>query len=148
MTGDTIITMSVMNLYFRAPSDDAAVAAPPSGPCDAVPGVDPAVQLGDFAARLTGRPHDDVVKDADWARLVSDPDGPESWTVALPDSFTSALATTGDDRLTELAGDWAQSEEFMGQADSDGLRDMLGELRTLATDVRSTDERLYCLISL
>lgn len=144
----TVCTMSVMNLYFSAPSDVDAVAAPPAGPGDAVFGVDPAVQLGAFAALLADRTAAETTKDADWARLVSDPEGPESWTVSLPDSFTAALAVADDDRLAALAAPWAQDEEFPGQADPDVLRDMLGELRTLAAGTCADGEHLYCLITL
>jgi hypothetical protein len=140
--------MSVMNMYFRAGSDDAALASPPSGPEDAVFGVDPVVQVGTFAALLTDRPYDEISGDPEWARLISDPESPESWTVSLPDTFTSALADATADHLSELAEPWSRSEEFMGQADPTALAGMLGQLKTLAVAARDNDDHLYCLISL
>jgi hypothetical protein len=110
-------------------------------------GIEPVVQMGTLEGLLTGRSYDDVMAANPGGIKVAVRDGGERLVMRLTDSLTEALATASDDRLTEVAVPWSQTEEFWGQGDPQDLGSFLLELAQLARTAQLRGERLYCWLS-
>jgi hypothetical protein len=154
--------MGVLFNYFHA-ADVAAVAAVMDADGDVevfdgldLNGIDPPVILGTLVA---------AIKDVPWSvDVLGDrpvwpdpgPDGPDAdydplstgpMVLKLSADARDALAGLPDDRLPDLAAQWAESEELAGVDPAD-LRPVIDLLRQLARRAKAADELLYCWICL
>ncbi|GAA0382083.1 hypothetical protein Acor_52620 [Acrocarpospora corrugata] len=87
--------------------------------------------------------------DEEWDALPEDSpylEGPE--IAELPDLVRDALAEIGEERVAQLAVQWAQIEEFHGYADPEALTTVLRDLRDLAQRAQKEDQMIYCWICL
>ena len=153
--------MGLLYDYFRAPgvaevrshmdADDAFSPVPEVFDGIDLKGIDPTVVLG----RLVG-----LVTDRGWApdlgqdRLVW-PEGGEQdlehegpWVTVLDDRVRDVLAGVAAERVPDLAGRWAATEEFGRPGDAEFLRDVVSDLAALAMRARERGESLYCWMSL
>jgi hypothetical protein len=147
--------MGVMTEYFSANSDDVAAAVIDGGP-SATPasgfepvdlgGIDPVVQMGTLEELLTGVDYDTVTDNPRQGHIVANRDGGECLVVALTDELQVALGQAPESQLREIAVEWAQTEEFWGQADPAALAEILIELGSLAREATARNERLYCWV--
>lgn len=167
--------MSVIFDYFSAPSDELAAALVATGPdADSVPvppkrgffgrrsasvrpeagvayptvdgkGIDPVVMIADLTALLTNRTYEDIESTAAGTALAV-LDGGERVIWALSEVTASALAKAPSQNLAAIAGQWAEAEEFGGEADGAGLTEFLDRLTGLARDAHERGHRLYCWI--
>jgi len=167
--------MGVIFDYFSAPSDELAAAVVATGPgAHSVPappkrgffgrrsagvrpdagvayptvdgkGIDPVVMIADLTALLTNRTYEDIESTADGTDLAV-LDGGERVVWALNDVTASALVKVSSQDLSAIAGQWAESEEFGGQADTGSLVEFLDQLTGLARHAHERGHRLYCWI--
>jgi hypothetical protein len=158
--------MGLLCDYFVAPSDDEAAATvdwvggpsrPPEPqrrlfrrqpkveglPTVPLPGIDPAVMMGTLESLLTGRAYDDVVHDPS-GHQVAIRRGGERLVWALTESLQAALIDADGTRLREVALEWVQTEEFLGQGDPMIAERGLSALADLVRASRSKGSRLYC----
>jgi hypothetical protein len=172
--------MGVLFDYFRAADDTAAagVAGSVGGPLvpddDGQPpfdgvdakGVDPAVTLAMLVAIISEVPWstDLVATTAVWPPPETEPNSVEDakdlpedspwvtgpWVEQLADRTRDTLADTAPARHREIAGRWAQIEEFelYTDVDADALQPLVSQLVGLAQRARAAGEHLYCWSSL
>jgi hypothetical protein len=146
--------MAILCDYFAAADDDAAagVLDLDAGPTSAagyetvsLPGIDPIVTMLTLEELLTGRSEDEVTENPRQGEVLADgADG--STIVALTADLQAALAAADDERLRQVAIEWAGSEEL----DGSNPEDLNGALLDLADLARVADERgqsLYCWLS-
>lgn len=110
-------------------------------------GIDPLVQLGTLEELLTGRPYDEVIEDPRSGNDLASADGGERLVLTITDALASALAGASDERLSEVAVPWSQTEEFWGQADPEWLAEFLRDFAALARRAEGVGQRLYCWLS-
>ena len=70
--------------------------------------------------------------------------GGELLVLTITGTLAAALARTSDERLSEAAVPWSQTEEFRGQADPAVLAWFLREVAGLARRAEGAGQRLYC----
>jgi hypothetical protein len=162
--------MGVICDYFRAADAEYAVLAIASGPLNGgfdtveAKGIDPTVMLGQLIAFIRGTPWspDTVATQPVWPPPKVEPTSKEvydrlpenspwrtgPWLFELNGDTRDALASMNDARLPELAGRWAQIEEFRGSESGTSLLPLLKELVGLARRARINSEPLYCRSSL
>ncbi|HEX3787490.1 MAG TPA: hypothetical protein VHW44_06480 [Pseudonocardiaceae bacterium] len=146
--------MGVLFSYFAATSDDvaAAVIDLPSGPGAGstvlatieVADVDPVVQLGTLESLLTGAGYSEVIGKPRQGHPLAVRDGGECLVLTITDELRDALATASNTALHTVAGRWAATDEFGGQAEPEMLVDILQELAGLARSARAGTGKLYC----
>jgi hypothetical protein len=107
--------------------------------------VDPVVQLGRLMALLRDTSYDVIETLVDSHEVASVESG-ECSVMRLDATVVDTLATASDERLTELAVPWSETEEFWGSADVEALADGLIGLAALARHARQNGEELYCWI--
>jgi hypothetical protein len=163
--------------YYRAPNRQTAVTEPsyprvsekpfPNSPeFDSVDAkwIDPNLILGQLIALIGDvsfsldlvrttpiyPPPDDAPKtEEEWAELPEDSpyfEGPG--IEELSRDVRDTLADVPDARLTELAEQWAQIEEFNGPPDHEYLSTLVRELRDLARRARKEDQMISCWMSI
>jgi hypothetical protein len=119
-------------------------AASPTFKVVDAPKIDPYVAAATLTTLLTGRKYDDIVDDLDWGDVVAE--GPAGHLViATTDAFVTALATSDDATLTEVAEEWSNTDELSGVPAAD-LAAKLHELAALARATRADKGRLYCWV--
>jgi hypothetical protein len=123
------------------PANDEAL---PSYDTLSVKGIDPLVQLGTLEECLTGRSYDDVIEDPRSGKSIASADGGERLVLTITDSLAAALAGASDERLSEVAVPWSQTEEFWGEADPEELAEFLRDFAALARRAEGVGQRLYC----
>ncbi|MFC4911489.1 hypothetical protein [Actinomadura gamaensis] len=141
--------MSAVFEYFAANDDATAAAAlelPSLGALGTLEakGIEPAVQLGTLEALLTGRTYDEVTEDARHAKLVAATPECEAVVVTLSDGLTRALAAGEPEVFARVAEQWARTDEFDGEADTEGLTVLLEDFCALARQALQCGRRLYC----
>lgn len=109
-----------------------------------VKGIDPLVQLGTLEELLTGRPYDEVIEDPRSGKDLASANGGERLVLTITDALAAALTQASDERLSEVAVPWSQTEEFWGQADPEVLAGFLREFAGLARRAQGAGQRLYC----
>lgn len=169
--------MGVFYDYYRAEDRRSAVAYPdeprvvenrPPGTPDfdgvGTKWIDPNLVLGRLIAFARGVPYSsDLVETVplypppenapatleERDRLPEDSPYKEGSSIEeIPQDVRDTLADIPDDRLTELAGKWAQIEEFISPPDREGLMTLIRELRDLARRARKDDQMIYCWMCL
>lgn len=149
--------MGVLYDYFRAPSDDAAIAligeigggpvvvADSSRTVDAVDlkGIDPGVALGSLVGFVRGvhRRKDLVRSDLLWSL---DEQGP--WLLSIDDDTRDALAAITDDQVPALSAQWGRIEELASDGPLPGgqLIPVINAISGLAGRARDAGDHLYC----
>ncbi|WP_406319631.1 hypothetical protein OHA77_20055 [Streptosporangium sp. NBC_01639] len=161
--------------YYRAANRDAATSRPELGRAvaehlpgepvfDAVDakGIDPGVGLGKLVGLIRGVPWSvDLTQsvsvypppegapqsEEEWESLPEDSPYLEGPGIEeLPAAVRDTLADIDDARLPEIAGRWAEIEEFTtyGSVDSEYLLTVAEELVGLARSAKDNDQLLYC----
>lgn len=154
-----MVGMGVLYDYFRAASDDAAVAlvdglvggptTATAGSVDAVDlkGIDPEVALGSLVgfARGVAWRTDLVCSD-----LVGDPDDDTPWLFRIDDDTRDTLAGIDSGQLPELSARWGRTAELApgGPLPDDHLVPVIEEIAGLARRARDGGDHLYCWCSL
>lgn len=110
--------------------------------------IDPVVQMASLEELLTEHSFEEIRQDPRSGLAVAIRNGGNRVVAALTDSLTQRLATATMDELALIAEDWAQTEEFWGEADPVELLIFLGELSRLASIATEAGHRLYCWINL
>jgi hypothetical protein len=146
--------MAILCDYFAAADDDAAAtvlelaAGPTSAPGHttvSLPGIEPMVTMQTLEELLTGRSEDEVTENPRQGDIIADgPDG--SMIVAITAELQAGLVAADDDRLRQVAIDWAGTEELDG-FDSDFLADALVDLADLARTAADRGDALYCWLN-
>jgi hypothetical protein len=146
--------MAILCDYFAAADDDAAAAVlgldagPTSAPgydTVSLPGIEPMVTMLTLEELLTGRAEDDVTENPRQGEVVADgPDG--AMVVAITADLQAALAAADDERLRQVAIDWADTEELDG-SNPDDLNGALIDLADLARTAAERNQALYCWLS-
>ncbi|HET8657989.1 MAG TPA: hypothetical protein VFM55_03220, partial [Micromonosporaceae bacterium] len=77
--------------------------------------------------------------------VLAERDG--AWVVTVTDELQSAIATSGDDQLANVAASVAADEEY-ADTEPELLAGLLAELAALARRATAKDMRLYCWMSL
>lgn len=106
------------------------------------------VKLATLEGILTGLSFDDVMLDlgAGYWRDGDDENGP--WIEGVRPTLVNALGDVPDDRLAEVAKEWADTEEWTVDGGTAAyLEPLLMELRGLARAARQGDKRLFLWIS-
>jgi hypothetical protein len=143
--------MGVVCDYFAAADDPSAARVLVDGPAAAgLPRVDgtgilPPAQTATLELLLTTRNHLAVNGSSDHHVVADMGDGAQV-VYRLPSSLLGALTAASPQQLREVAGPWAATEEFWGEADPDHLSEFLDELAALARTARARNEGLYCWI--
>ncbi len=167
--------MGVLFDYFRAPNATdarrvmdlpggavgAAAAGEPALDVVDAKGVDPAIIFGQLIALIRSvpwtpdvisttmvwPPPDTAPSSAEEAAALSadSPWATGPWLEEIDIETRDTLAALDDDRLQEIATEWAQIEEFAYYSNpGDGLRELISELTGLARRARDAGDRLYC----
>lgn len=146
--------MAILCDYFAAADDDAAAtvldleAGPTSAPgytTVSLPGIEPMVTMQTLEELLTGRSEDEVMENPRQGEIIADgPDG--SMVVAITAELQAGLVSADDDRLRQVAIDWAGTEELDG-SDPDVLGDALVDLADLARTAADRGDALYCWLN-
>ncbi|WP_181312570.1 hypothetical protein [Nocardioides campestrisoli] len=136
--------------WFLAPDDAAAAAALTPGATSyrtlADTRVDPVAQGGTLEALLTGRSSEQIAGDPRWGAQLATRDAGDRMVLTITDALVDALATADDERLAEVAGPWAMTEEFRGEVSPETLRVQLRLLAALARAARAAGGSLYCRV--
>jgi hypothetical protein len=146
--------MALLCDYFAAADDDAAAtvldleAGPTSAPgytTVSLPGIEPMVTMLTLEELLTGRSEDDVTENPRQGDVIADgPDG--SMVVAITADLQAGLVAADDEKLRQVAMDWAGTEELDG-SDPDFLTDALVDLADLARTATERGAALYCWLN-
>lgn len=162
--------MGVISDYFCAADAENAALAIASGPRDTAfdtveaKGIDPVVVLGQLIALIRRTPWspDTVPVRVLWPPPKTEPTSQEAydklpenspwrtgpWLQELSVETRAVLALVDDERLPDLAVQWARIEEMSRFGDVSSLLPLLKELVDLARKAHKDGDQLYCWICL
>ncbi len=142
--------MGVLFDYFAAPDDAAAATAIDNGPdglFDTLSTkVDCVVLLGELEHLLGGRSFDDQLDDPRADGLVSDRDEGDVQVLTISRVTQDVLASASDADLPAVAREWAQAEEFGGDAEPAELETLARDLCALARRANDGGLGMYCWV--
>jgi hypothetical protein len=108
--------------------------------------MEPTMWMGKLEGLLTGRSFDDILTDPT-GKVVAMRGGGNRVIVPATSNLQSALLGLPDERLDEIASEWAEPDEFYGTGTDRAVA--AGALRDLVALVRAGRDRgetLYCWV--
>jgi len=145
--------MGILTDYFVAGSDTEAAGTlkVTGGPEQAglatvqLKGVDPVVNLATLEEILTGADSMAIISGGEDPVADGGSDGP--WVLRVRQSLVAALTAADPGKLSDVAADWAATEEYEG-TDPKELLDVLRDLGRIAKQSVDENKSLYCWMSL
>lgn len=111
-----------------------------------LPGLEPTMWMGKLEELLTGRSFDEILSDPS-GKMVASRDRGERLVLPITENLQRALEDLPDDRLDEVAREWATPDEYYGTGgDTVVLGRALRNIRDLLRSGRSRSEKLYCWV--
>ena len=142
--------MGVLSDLVVAPVGDAERVAHAQVPSQVFDGIDikgiDSVRFGTLHSLLTGQAFEDLLPLYDPVVTVSD-EGP--WVFQIPREIVALLAGLDDTRKSEVARQWAKTEEFaLDRWTEREVASVLDSISTLAKKVIEPDQALFLWMSL
>lgn len=137
--------MGVLSDLVMAPSSEAERVAQAQVPPQEfegidIKGIDP-VKLGTLHSILTGQSFDELLELYDPVVTVSD-EGP--WVTLVPAELVTRLAALDEAGRTEVAQQWANTEEFLLEGwDESDVASVLDSISSLAEKAVTSEQALF-----